>query len=178
MDRQVIDIDVAIGANQSVQESVAANGDHELVALAVIIAVVGVVAVYGVFFAIWFFIRLAGAMRPQLQDELLEGPALPGIVRRRGYNSFVSVLGAPVKVTLQMLSMAGDAGKIVRLHALGAGVADLVAIGVTVACRLQAIGGAGLLQRPRTAGDRCVSGRSIARPAHRAVVTTSGERPR
>ncbi len=184
--RQVVDhqvglVDIAGGADQGIQIGVAGDLDDELVPLSVVVAVVAVVGeVEGiaVLAAVRLLVELVGAGGAQLQHLLLEGPGVAGVIGHRGGHRLVGVFRTPVEVALQMPAFADHHREVVRLHPLGARIADLVAAGVAIAGGFQAVGGAGLLQRPRPAGDHRLGRRAFARPAHTAVPGQGRQRQR
>lgn len=124
------------------------NVDDELVALAIVIAVVGVVIDvvddHWVFLAVRFFVRLSWAGGAQLQNFVLKRPAASAVGRIGCDDCFVGVLGSIVKVALQVTAMARNEREIVGLHALGSGVRNLYAVRVAVASGLQTVSRAGL----------------------------------
>src|SRR5262249_10200011 len=138
-----------------------AHGDDELVSLPVIVSVVGVLArlrsaarTLGIALAVRLLVAHRRTGRAQLQRLRLVVPRPAAVRGERRDDRLVDVLRTPVEFPLRFVARTGGEGEIVGLLALGAGVADLLARRVAVAGRLEAVGRAGLLQRPWTADDR------------------------
>jgi len=62
---------------------------------------------------------------------------------------FIDILGPPIEIALQMLSVSIDNREIIRLHLLGSRVPDLDSVQVAVAGGLQTVVRSGLFQSPR-----------------------------
>ena len=67
MDGEVVHINVIVGPDQGVEIGVTVDLDDKLVALAIVVAVVGVVSAQAIFFAIRLFVGLIRTMLPEFQ---------------------------------------------------------------------------------------------------------------
>src|ERR1700736_1034105 len=135
--------------------------------LAIVIAIVVVAAVVlVVLVAVGILLQLRRAGRSEFKNLLLEGPGQARVIGGRRDDGFIDILGSIVEITLQMLTVPVDEGKIIRLHALAARIGNLIAVAVTISGGLQTNSGAGLLEGPRAAGDVRFSRRSTSGPLH------------
>src|SRR6266436_6383191 len=104
MNAQVVRIDVPDRTRQSIQVSVTRDGDYELVALAIVVAVVAVVWVGTVLLvSVRFLVHLIWASGPQLQHLLLKRPRISSIVGKRCCDRFIRVFRPPIEIALKVL---------------------------------------------------------------------------
>src|SRR5580692_1891009 len=135
--------------------------------LAIVIAIVVVVArVWVVLVAVGILLQLHRAGRSQFENLLLKGPGQARVIGGRRDDGFIDILGSIVEITLQVLAVPVDEGKIIRLHALAARIGDLIAVAVAITGGLQSNSGAGLFEGPRAAGNVRFSRRSTSGPLH------------
>ena len=115
----------------------AGNIHHELMTLPIIIDVVTVVRAIEVFVSVGVGIRIGWARDPQFQHFLLKCPRKAGVIGDGGHYTFVGIFRTPVEISLQMASHTSYGWKVVGLHALRAGIANLVSHGIAISGRLE-----------------------------------------
>src|SRR5262249_47294063 len=119
-------------------------------------------------------LHLVWAVGSEFENLLLEGPGVPCVIGLGSNHCFIDVLGAPVKVALQMLARTGHDWKIIWFHPFDTGVADLVAMRITVAGRLQPDCGARLLECPWATDNLCFGWRTVPSPNVGSIVCMRG----